>query len=761
MAGFLAKMRTALGFGGMEAKALAYPPGSFWLEGNPYRNDLHDDHLVGRSGAMGASALVYACMAFRARKLAEAPVWLADENDGNETWLAGTAAHPLARLLEQPNPDQPTAAFLAWLSCAMDMGPTLVVKSRDRLGRVASLYVWTWDQFTVEAATVDGTRRMYGRFVVTDGAGNRIPYGPEDVLYFPALAGVSPVDAALSHVRVSESMRRAIKSTLAKSMRPGSFMRVGGTMDETMFHRYKGQLDTLFSGENNTGRNLLVSGDDVEFTPLSTSMKDLDLGPVQGDVEAAICQAFQIHPALVGAKIALENSSGLSDSLKPALSLFYDLVAFPRWQEIETALTAGLLREVDPAPNRFVRFVTDNVRALAPDLVADVNVAKAATGIMTLNEQRAALHLPPIADATGDVIAPAAGTGQAANDPAQAGAAPSAPQKSQVVIGNATAGELTAAQQRALLDMLAPETKAAPLATEDQRAAYWQAFEAKAAKRLPAYEAAARRLFRDERAAVGAILRNALPKNAPGPTERKDDAGGTMERDAIREAWEAPYLDAAVLAILAEYDIAGPVAEAWFLEFRALLTVTINGAVEEFVARAGVTFSMDNPAVIRAIEERAAALVRNVLDTTRRTITDTIAAGRAEGLTIAQIAERVNERAFGAMAEARAQAIANTEVVGAINDAEWLAANAPELGGLFKSKRWIHTRRPGDRDYHDAHEYEGPNGGWVPMDYQYRAQNGFLFPRPFAPGLAASEVVRCGCTMAFSDVEPAQAQEEG
>jgi hypothetical protein len=136
--------------------------------------------------------------------------------------------------------------------------------------------------------------------------------------------------------------------------------------------------------------------------------------------------------------------------------------------------------------------------------------------------------------------------------------------------------------------------------------------------------------------------------------------------------------------------------------------------------------------------------------------------GKAQGLTIEQIAKLVDEQAFGSTAAARAQTIANTEVVGAINDAEWTAANAAEV---FVSKRWIHARGPGaGRDQHEAHEHEGDAGGWVPMGYAYswtdKKGNTGTMLRPFDAGLPASEVVSCGCTVAYSDVEPAQAREE-
>lgn len=720
------------------------PVQRFWLPGNALRSDLApDETAVSPFGITAASALVFRCMTFRARKLAEAPLWIAEERNGNEAWLSATRDHPLAGLLERPSPDQSAARFLRWLSIAMDLGPTLVVKNRDRAGRVGSLYVFTYDQFTTEPAVVDGVPYGYGRFIVTDADGRQWEYGPADVIHFPLdLGTVSPVDAALPHVTVSATMRAAIKSTLARAMRPGSVTTVEGTLEETQFQRFKSQLAEMYAGADNWGRNLVLEGA-TAFQSLPASLKDLELGPIEGNGEAGICQAFGVHPALVGAKIAIENSSGLSDSLKPSLSIFYDTEAYPRWQEIETEFTLGLLREVDDAPNRFVRFVKDKIRALQPDLAVDVTIAKGAADIATRDERRAMLKLPPLGpDRGGDEIAAPGQT--PASTPVQAVDATKAAPRGGPVEHKALARPVTPAQA----------------------AAYYAAFEQKAAPKRPAYAATATRLFREERAGVLATLRGAAPKAAVAARETKADAGDAADdatlAERLRALVEGPYLEAAALQIAADYAEGGPYAQAWAEEFSALLTATMEGAAQEFTAGVGVTFSMDNPALIQAIEQRAAALVQNVLQTTKDAITAAIAEGKAQGLTIEQIAKLVDEQAFGTTAAARAQTIANTEVVGAINDAEWTAAQAAEV---FVSKRWIHARGAGaGRDQHEGHEHEGPDGGWVPMTYAYswtdKKGNSGTMLRPFDAGLPASEVVSCGCTVAYSDVAPAQAREE-
>jgi HK97 family phage portal protein len=667
-------------------------------------------------------------MTLIASKTTEAPLWISEEDaDGNETWLPGTATHPLATLLERPNPDQEMADLIEELVLFYLMGPTLLVLNRDRIGRVASMYAFDYAAFTVKPAWVRGEYRRNGVFTVTTAGGDRRDFGPDDVIYLRPPGGVGAVDAALTNIRLGADLRAAVKTSLRRAMRPGSVTTLDTTPDQQILEHFKQQLSQY---EGATGKNMVLAGEGIEWKQVPVNLKDLDLGPLDDATEAAVCSAFKVPPEMVRAHVALKHNGGLADAIKPAQQLYYDQAQFPLWERIGRALTRGLLRPVDPDPLRYVRFVTDRIRALQPDLVANANTAKALSGIARLDEQRALVKLPPVGGVDGETIA--------VQGPQNDAPAAPAPRKA-------------AGARR--------ETKAvARPTTPEEVAAFWRAFDAKAAPRRASYEQTAKRLFREERAGVLATLRGA--KAAVVARETKAD--DPTPEDRIRAALEGPYLDAAALQIAADYATEGPYAMAWADEFTALLTATMEGAAQEFTAGIGVTFSMDNPGLIHAIEQRAAALVQNVLQTTKDAITAAIAEGKAKGLTIEQIAALVDEQAFGKAAAARAQTIANTEVVGAINDAEWTAAQAADV---FVSKRWIHARGPGaGRDQHEGHEHEGSDGGWVSMGYAYswtdKTGNSGTMLRPFDAGLPASEVVNCGCAMAYSDVDPAQAREE-
>lgn len=361
-----------------------YPPELFW----GIADGKDPDAAIGARAAFRLFALCYACMQFRATKLSEAPMWIAEESDDGEAMLEGE--HPLSELLEQPNPDMEMTDFLEQISLYLDAtGAALLVKNRDRGGVTRSLYPYARDEFAVSPK--DG--RLYGEFKVQTLGGYKT-LGPEDVLYLrrPSaehlLSVVAPVDAALSHINIGNAMRVAVKAAMRHAVRPGTIFSAPANLGADQFERLASEIREAYAGLWNAGKSMLVEGG-ITAEVQKPFLDDLALGEVNGDVEVAVCQAFQMHPVLVGSRMGIEGSAGFADSMEPALELFYDLAVFPGWSRIEKAFTRGLLREVDDDPRHFIRFDTSKVRALQEDMGEKITQAAGAKEFWTEAEQRA------------------------------------------------------------------------------------------------------------------------------------------------------------------------------------------------------------------------------------------------------------------------------------------------------------------------------------------------------------------------------------
>ena len=699
----------------VESKAvhLTYPAERFWLDGNP----AFDTRIpqIGKRRAYSAVALVFACMDYRSTKLSEAPLWIVDETDDGEAWLKGE--HPLSALLERPNPDMTMPELLQQLSLYDDAtAGWLLVLNRDRAGRVASMYPYAFDEFSVEPAN----GRLYGLFRVQTLTGSKT-LGPEDVIFFkrPSLAslvdGTSRVNAALAHINIGDQMRQTVQTLLRRSIRPASWTEVPTNYVDDQARRLKADLNALFAGFVNAGANMIVEGG-AKLHILPSVLKDLELGPVQQDVEAAICQVFQVHPGVVAARLGVENSSGFADLVDSATKLTYDIATIPTWSRYAMHFTQALLRPIDPNPRRFLRFDTTKVRALQVDMTAKVNEAKLATGFWTVNEQRAHTQKPKI-DGGDELSRPAANpadpnapSGDNPNDPANSNSAKSAfaARSLRVVTGAAIAGlSLSAA---------------------------WQDFDAKAQSQESRYEAAAVAQFDRERDGVVALIEQAVPAS------QKDDAETQLRRIAAA-ALLAPYLDAALVRIASHYAENGVFRQEWVQRFTVLVRQTMADGARDVAATIGVDFNLSNPRVRAAIAQRVTRLTGSVTETTLARVRDVITEARSEGVGISEITQRIRDDAFGGtITTARAKTIARTETVGALNEGEHLAAVE---SGVMQSKRWLSQRDGKVRPSHRAAEAEG----WIPIAQRY--SNGLDYPHQ--PGAPAEEVIYCRCAQLFSD----------
>ncbi len=353
--------------------------------------------------AMAAYALCYACLRYRATKLVQPPIWIVDESDQGETWLK--TEHPLSVLLETPNLDMEMQELLDIVSLYLDTtGACLLVLNKDNAGRVASIYPFARDEFSVEPA--DG--RLYGKFTVRTLTGAETK-SPDEVIFLRMQHSrnlyefISPTEVALANINLGRSLVTSIKSALRNSVRPGAIITVEGELSDEGYTRMAQEVKQNYEGVFNNGATVLLGGG-AKYTPATaSSLQEMSLGPIQEDVESAICSAYGLHPVLVGAKVGVQATSGMSDSIKPLVDKAYDDVIIPRWSYIERAFTRSLLRPIDPRPRRFLKFDTSDIRALQPDMTAKVEEAAAMVGFATLNEQRAHVMLPPLPD--GDMLA--------------------------------------------------------------------------------------------------------------------------------------------------------------------------------------------------------------------------------------------------------------------------------------------------------------------------------------------------------------------
>lgn len=306
------------------------------------------------------------------------------------------AAHPVQRLLDSPNPFwtrgdlwRATETYLGlWGSAYWGL-------ERDAVGRVAEIWPLRPDRMRV----VPDSERYIKGFVFVGLGQQLIPYVPEDVLwmrYFNPLeehAGLSPIAPLRLSADMGLDALRANRNSLTNESTPGLFIETGDTPTDDEVKEFYDRWESRFRGVDKARRPVLLSGgmkaSNMGFSPrdmeyiqsLRWSLEDVGRvygvpKPMMGDLERITFSNFQ-----TARKVFWE------DTIVPQLSFYEDALQ----QRLLPNLgldTAGLFVEFDLAA---VEALQESQNERANRLQGYVKA-----GVMTINEVRRELNLPPV-----------------------------------------------------------------------------------------------------------------------------------------------------------------------------------------------------------------------------------------------------------------------------------------------------------------------------------------------------------------------------
>lgn len=671
----------------IDASALRMPSADFW----PIDN--HQGTVeVGSVNWYAAAWLAYSCMRYRATKLIEPPLWVTEEKSGEESFIQG--GHPIEELLQRPNPDMSLSDLLELTSLYLDTTPGCVWhKVRDRGQRVARLYPYSGDEFTVESAPDDeGLPRIYGKYRLRLDGGRQLDVGPDDVIHFrnanPANLhrSLPPLSAALARLGIERSLIEATRAGLRNSIRPGSSIKFDGTFTDQQKVEFKQSLREQYEQARNHGKTLVVGN--ATYAQHEMGFKGLGGGELSMQNEAAICAVFQVPAVVVGARVGLENSSD-RHNMETAVDLFYDVMAFPTWTRWEDTITVSLLREFDTNPRHFIRFDKTRVRALKDDITEKATTVAALRQELDLDERRALLGYPKATPQQREEI-------EAAN---QAAPSPFAeePVKSRRPV----------------------QTKVSP------RETLWKLRDAAVRGQELAWELGAGRQLRKDRAAV-LELADEILKPA------KAAARGLETKEPPPPFGADPESIRRLIAALSEkLDL----EKAWAPITKDLTNGTAKRAVRDVASELDLSFDVLQPGLTKYVTDHAAELVKGISATTRSALTDTLNQALEAGEGIPAITKRIEES--GAFAPSRAELIARTETTTVTNQAgreslsNWAAENDAKV-----VKGWLATQDSRTREEHAAMD-----GEEVDID------------AVFSNGLLAPGEPNCRCSMTYRIVE--------
>ena len=251
------------------------------------------------------NAVAYRCIRMIAEAAASAPFAVFVEGVRDE-------AHPLARLIRRPNPEQSGAELMEAVYGALQVsGNAYVEATGDADGDGAPDELWALRSDRVKVVpgrsgwpeawdySVDGRSVRIGR--AADGWAPVMHlklWHPLDDWY-----GLSPMEAAAQGVDAHNAAGAWNKALLDNAARPSGALvygaRNGERLTDGQFEALKDQLSNVYAGATNAGRPILLEGG-MDWKPLSLTPAEMDFTAGKHAAAREIALAFGVPPQLLG-----------------------------------------------------------------------------------------------------------------------------------------------------------------------------------------------------------------------------------------------------------------------------------------------------------------------------------------------------------------------------------------------------------------------------------------------------------------------------
>lgn len=667
---------------------------------------------------------VFACLTQISNDVAQLPLRFYERRrsaGGEDVYEPLAEEHPLVALWTRGNPEMTGFENARDLQWSADQGGTGYLYL-ERFGLEAKPPQELWSMPSHLVRPIPGPRRSVRAYEWLWG-GQRLLIDPRNVIAIrnpnpnasplePAPVGLSPLAAA----------RLAYETRYDMADWQRRFYRKGGAVsnvyslpaeaghNEQALKAMKEAWEKNYAGKDNAFKAQFLTGG-VKVERAGLTLEEMRFLEAARLTDADICMVFRVPPVVMGIK----EGGGLSDAGATAdLVLYWTQCIAPRVALRDAVLNARLC----PLFGAGIVCETDlsGVPALQSLKLeqAKTLVSLAGRPILTANEARVSLGEAESDDETADeLVVPFSvmrSADLAAPPPAPAAAAPPAdPGAGPNGNGNGTAARARAARFAART----PGALAAARRRADRDLARYE-------RRVAA---AARALFSEQ------------------------------ERRALARLEEQARADGMDVSAAFRPDELVPDDERDAEEFQRLYRALIAERGEAAAAEVGAEVALEvvSGRIGQMIHARAARLVTQIDDTTRRALADSLSDGTAGQETFSQLAARVREVFDGR--RANALTIARTETAWAYNLA---ALEAWNTAGVDE-KEWLTVGDEAVRESHSRCESEGA----IPMSALF--SNGCAFPGD--PMGDAAETINCRCVLQpvvrLSDDETGAASRRG
>jgi HK97 family phage portal protein len=705
--------------------AVVEPADTYWgKDPEPFAPPAYGDYIA-------TSSSVYACSTLRARNVASLPLRAYRMVQGERVEVTEGA---FADLMQSVNPHWTYNRLMQMTELSLCLwGQAFWVLERGPDGRGVPREIW-WAR--PDRMRLVPHEQNYIAGWIYDWDNERLPFTPDEVIWFrhpnplDEFMGLSPIAATRLAI---DTAHGALQSNHAIFKNGLQISGVVSPQDKEIawsreqVEQLRENLERRFKGSDKAHR-LAVLGQAANFQTIGVSPKDAQFIELMKWTRSDVASVYGVPPELIG-----DHEHATYSNIEQAYKGLWTDCLIPEAAMISAEITEQMLKffpDVD-----MVEFDTAHVSALQPDKASlaeqatkwvaigvplnkvlseiapqmlpagggydwgeqqpgsEANIFKYHMdyGVLTLNEIRARLGLPPIAG--GDV--------------------PPQPMLPAMPNPDNTQGETRAIKKmsgtmgrRGFIEFGSPE-----------HVAIWKQFDMRARRIETQFVRILSELMQEQGEAIAAAV---AEQGAKGVTK-------ALTPDDIDALWDGDYWQ----SVFAD-RLMGQIQDA-----------AMAGGADAFnQLNVNTRFNLDTPDGNRFLMGRTQRFAEQVNETTWNQLREGIADAINSGKTIPEIEELV-QQVMGDRIRSSAETIARTETIGALNGGSLLGA---KQSGVDSKKTWIAALDQRTRDSHiEAHtQYqESP----IPLDDDFMVGGG----GGQAPGQIGlpEEDINCRCAIGW------------
>ena len=351
------------------------------------------------------SAVVYAAIKVRQDAIARLPLRVLRRIPASRQRMDGVNAraggelvgadHPLQRLLDSPNPFWSRSDLWRATETYLSLwGAAFWALERDENGNIAEI----WPLRPDKMRPIPDAQRYIKGFVYVGAGSELVPYLPDDVVwmrYFNPLdeyAGLSPIAPLRQSADMGMDALRANRKLLQNDSTPGLIIETEGFPTDADVSEFYARWESRFQGVEKMRRPALLSPG-MKASNLGFSPRDMEyIESLRWSLED-VTRVFGVPKVMIG---DLENTT--FSNFSTARRLFWEDTIAAQLAFYQESLRQHLLPHFGDN-SLTVEFDLSGVEALKE---SEENKAKrrriyVEAGIMTIDEVRREMNLPPIA----------------------------------------------------------------------------------------------------------------------------------------------------------------------------------------------------------------------------------------------------------------------------------------------------------------------------------------------------------------------------